>query len=63
MRELRDTNEMAPQEKICYLGGGTFGILEFRPAGGPTRFVIRKRIPYEEKETPPEWKKVLQISC
>jgi hypothetical protein len=63
MRELRDSNEVAPQERICYLGGGTFGILEFQPPGGPTRFVIRKRIPYEEKETPQEWKKPLQVSC
>lgn len=63
MRELRDSNEIAPQEKICYLGGGSFGILEFRPPGGPTRFVIRKRIQYEEKETPQEWKKPLQVLC
>ena len=63
MRELRDSNEVAPQEKICYLGAGTFGILEFRPPGGPTRFVIRKRIQYEEKETPQDWKKILAITC
>ncbi len=63
MRELRDSNEVAPQERICYLGGGTFGILEFQPPGAPARFVIRKRIPYEEKETPQEWKKPLQVSC
>ncbi len=63
MRELLDSNEIAPEEKICYLGGGSFGILEFRPPGGPTRFVIRKRIQYEEKETPQEWKKPLQVSC
>ncbi len=63
MRELRDSNEIAPQERICYLGGGTFGILEFHPPGGPARFVIRKRIQYEEKETPQEWKKPLQVSC
>jgi hypothetical protein len=62
MRELRDSNEMAPQEKLCYLGGGTFGILEFRAQGASSRFVIRKRIQYEEKETPQEWKKQLQIS-
>ncbi len=60
MRELRDSNELAPQEKICYLGGGAFGILEFRQ--GPSRFVIRKRIQYEEKEAAQEWKKPLLIS-
>jgi len=63
MRELHDANEVAPQERICYLGGGTFGILEFRPPGGPTKFVIRKRIQYEEKELPQEWKKTLQVPC
>jgi hypothetical protein len=63
VRELRDSNEINPQEKLCYLGGGTFGILEFRPAGGPSRFVIKKRIPYEEKEAPQDWKKPLQVNC
>jgi hypothetical protein len=63
MREIRDSNEVAPQEKVCYLGGGSFGIIELRPPGGPTRFVIRKRIQYEEKETPQDWKKVLQVTC
>lgn len=63
VRELRESNEVAPQEKICYIGGGSFAILEFRPQGSPSRFVIRKRIPYEEKETPQEWKKPLVVCC
>lgn len=63
VRELRDSTEVAPQEKLCYLGAGSFGILEFRPPGGPSKFVIKKRIQYEEKELPQEWKKPLQISC
>ncbi len=62
VQELRDTNEIAPQEKICYLGGGSFGILEFRASGGPGHFVIKKRIQYEEKEAQQEWKKPLQVS-
>ena len=61
--ELRDSTDIAPQEKLCSLGAGGFGILEFRPPGGPSRFVIKKRIQYEEKEFPQEWKKPLQISC
>jgi hypothetical protein len=63
VRELRESTEVAPQEKICYLGGGSFGVLEFPPQGGPSRFVIRRRIQYEEKDTPQEWKKQLQVIC
>ena len=61
VRELRESNEIAPQEKICYLGGGSFGILEFRTPGGSARFAIKKRIQYEEKEAPQDWKKPLQV--
>jgi len=63
VRELRESTEIAPQEKLCYLGAGCFGVLEFRPPGGPSKFVIKKRIQYEEKEIPHEWKKILQIVC
>jgi hypothetical protein len=63
MRELRDSNECTAQERICYLGGGAFGILEFRSGSGQSRFVIKKRIQYEEKELPQDWKKPLQVSC
>ena len=38
MREVRDANQVAPQEKLCYLGGGSFGILEFRRSGSDERF-------------------------
>jgi hypothetical protein len=63
VQELRATNEIEPQEKICYLGGGSFGVLEFCSSGGPGHFVIKKRIQYEEKEIQQDWKKPLQISC
>lgn len=63
VRELRESNNLAPQEKLCYLGGGCFGILEFKSPAGLTRFVIKRRIQYEEKETPADWKKQLLISC
>ncbi len=63
VRELRESNEIGAEEKVCYLGGGSFGVLEFPPPGGQSRFVIKRRIQYEEKETPHDWKKPLQISC
>jgi hypothetical protein len=62
-RELREANPLSAQEKLCYLGGGCFGVLEFRPNGGPTGFVIKKRIQYEEKDPPQAWKKPLQVNC
>ncbi len=59
LKELREENEVLPQEKLCYLGGGTFAILTFK--GGGNKFAIRKKIPYEHKETVQEWKKALLI--
>jgi hypothetical protein len=61
LKELREANEVLPQERICYLGGGTFGILQFRTPG-TNKFTIRKKIPYEEKTSPQEWKKPLMVS-
>jgi hypothetical protein len=63
LRELRESQEIGEEDRVCYLGGGSFGVLELRSPGSPTRFVIKKRIQYEEKETPQEWKKALQYPC
>jgi hypothetical protein len=58
LKELREAHEILPQEKLCYLGGGSFAILQFKNGN---RFTIKKKIPYEIKETPQEWKKALLI--
>lgn len=60
LKELRDAHELLPQEKLCYLGGGCFGILQYK-TNGSTKFTIRKKIPYEDKETQQDWKKGLLI--
>ena len=60
LKELKDAHELAPQEKLCYLGGGSFGILQFKNQGG-NKFTIKKKIPYEDKTSPQEWKKPLMI--
>jgi hypothetical protein len=61
LNELREANELAPQEKLCYLGGGCFGIIELKSSGA-ARFTIKKRIPYEDTQTAQEWKKQLLMS-
>ncbi len=59
LESIRAANELAPSEKLCYLGGGSFGILQYRSAQGPLRFFIRKRIQYEAGESVPEWRRGL----
>ena len=62
VKELKETNDLRPDEKICYLGDGSFGIVQFRGPDSPIRFFIRKRIQYESKEEKPEWRQNLPLS-
>jgi hypothetical protein len=57
LNDILKTEELKPNESICYLGRGSFGILSFRNSSGPLRFLIRKRIQYEDREEFLEWRK------
>jgi len=54
---LRDAYNVPQNEKVCYLGKGCFGIVQFRPNSSPLRFIIRQRIQYEENDAVPQWRK------
>ena len=56
LKVLRSDNAVQQQEKICYLGKGSFGIVQLRENSGRSSFLIRKRIQYEETEPVPEWR-------
>jgi len=56
LKALRSDNAVAQHEKICYLGKGSFGIVQFREQSGSRRFFIRKRIQYEDTEPVPDWR-------
>ena len=58
LKILREEHSLSENEKICYLGKGSFGVVQFRSNGSPMRFLIRKRIQYEELEAVPEWRKI-----
>lgn len=60
VKELREANPLGPQERLCYLGGGTFGVLTWKVEGNPASFVIKRRIPYEDPHAVAEWKRQLQ---
>jgi hypothetical protein len=49
VRELKKYYHLKPNEGICYLGGGGFGIIETLKSERPQRFVIKRRIQYENR--------------
>lgn len=58
LRLLRDEHHPGENEKICYLGNGSFGIVQFRgSSGSPLRFFVRKRIQYEKTDSVPDWRR------
>ncbi|MBN2532928.1 MAG: hypothetical protein JXB88_08555 [Spirochaetales bacterium] len=61
LKELKSQEELSPNEKICYLGNGSFGIITFRNPSSPIKFLIRKRIQYETVETSPLWRRKLPV--
>ncbi|MBN1410001.1 MAG: hypothetical protein JW969_04100 [Spirochaetales bacterium] len=61
IKEIEKTEELKPNEKICYLGQGSFGIVTIKNNANPFRFFIRKRIQYENVEAIPPWRQKLPI--
>lgn len=48
INEIAKDENLSENEEICYLGKGSFGILNFRNySSNHTRFLIRKRIQYD----------------
>ena len=56
LKLLREEHNPGENEKICYLGNGSFGVVQFR---GPMRFFVRKRVQYEKTDAPPQWRRAL----
>ncbi|MFP4382546.1 MAG: hypothetical protein ACLFST_12390 [Spirochaetia bacterium] len=55
IKELSQDENLEQNESLCYLGGGSFGIVQ-KSSGGKPQVTIKKRIQYEEKESSPSWK-------
>ncbi len=47
---------LAQNEKIVYLGGGTFGVVEFKDKN-ENSFVVKRRIQWEKEGEKKEWRK------
>ena len=56
--------EVEEGARLCYLGGGSFGIVQMRAAARPgdRALLIHKRIEVEEKDAAPPWREELRLA-
>ena len=55
---LTEQEELGPNERICYLGKGSFGVLVDQKGKKP-RYYVRKRIQYEDEFEKHSWRREL----
>ncbi len=60
IKKIAEEENIQEDETICYLGNGSFGIIQKRNSKQMT-FFIRKRIQYEDKDTKKDWRQDLVI--
>ena len=56
LKNISQSEVCEHRERIVYLGKGEFGIIKFK-GGNSNKFVIRKRIAYEQAEDDIPWRK------
>ena len=65
MALLGEREELEEGARLCYLGGGSFGVVQVRPSARPGdrggTLLIRKRIEVEEKDAAPAWREQLRV--
>ena len=62
---LGEREELEEGARLCYLGGGSFGIVQTHSAARPGdrggTLLIRKRIEVEERDSAPAWREELRL--
>ena len=58
IKRLSEQEKLEPNEQICYLGRGSFGILVDRKGSKP-RYHVRKRIQFEDEYEKHHWRREL----
>lgn len=57
--ELTKSEELEPDERICYIGEGKFGVVQEKKVEGKHMIEITRRIEYENTNVTCEWRKEL----
>ncbi len=56
LRHIGEQEGLQENEKVCYLGKGSFGIIKYKVPGS-VKFTIRKRVQYEIGDKIVDWRK------
>lgn len=59
LARITEGESLGEGEKVVYLGGGRFGILQFEHPGDPKRFRVKKTVQWEEKDKRAEWRRTV----
>jgi len=58
LERVAAAENVSPQERLVYLGSGTFGVIEFKDKN-ENAFVVNRRIPWEAEGEKKDWRKSL----
>ena len=56
---LSEQEQLSPKERVCYLGGGSFGVVRFKNTSDPSKFTVKKRIRIEAENQDIEWRRAV----
>lgn len=59
IEHIRERENVGGDERVCYIGEGTFAIVKDEKQGGKTKLSIQKRIEFEDKYATYDWRKEL----
>ncbi len=59
LEQLRQTEDIGPNERIVYLGEGYFAVVEEKKEKGKYRLNVTRKIPYEDNRAKLEWRQEL----
>jgi hypothetical protein len=57
LEALRAERTLEKNEKVCYLGAGTFAVVRLGGSGG---FIVKERIRFEDETDRPQWRRELR---
>jgi hypothetical protein len=59
INKLMELEPLEPEERICYIGEGQFGVIQEVKRNGKNVMEIKRRIPYEDRHDKHQWRKEL----